>query len=119
MLLALEVRVGRLGEPAGVFEELPRRQVVVLLLEALDLAVELLRRETLAQDPGQEVLAADRGAGNPDPHAVPEEPVREEQGAEAHDPGHVRVVEKAEEESHRGPVTLPASVRRSGISRGL
>jgi hypothetical protein len=92
--------------------------MIVLLLEAGDLALHLLLREARAEDPGHEILAGG-DAGEAEAKAVCEEPIAEEKGAEADEPGNVRVVEKVEKESHPNPVTLPASLGRAGISAGL
>ena len=119
VLPALHVGLGRLGQPARVFEQLACREVVVLFLEAGDLALELLLREARSQDPREEIRPARGDPGDAEAQAIREEAIAEEKGAETHDPGNVRVIEKVEEESHPSPVTLPASLRRSGISAGL
>ena len=118
VLPTLHVGLGRLGQPARVLEQLAGGEVVVLLLEAGDLALHLLLRVAGAENPRQEVLAGG-DAGDAEAEPLREETIAEQEGAQTRDPGHVRVVQKAEEESHPIPVTLPLSRRRSGISAGL
>ena len=85
-LVALEIGLGGLRQPALLLEQLAGAQEVRLLLEPVDLALELLVGPARTQHPRDEVFAADYGR-SPDPDALGEVLVADEGGQTYQDPG--------------------------------
>jgi hypothetical protein len=91
-LLTFEVGLGRLRGSAGALEKLPRPQVVVLLLEPLDLALELPLRPPRAEHLADQLVAADAGAGDAQVEAGGDGPVDEEEDDQPDGVGHEGVI---------------------------